>query len=47
MLAEFLPEPDVVLQLKPEELAIPLLKCIIHKETAGHDNDLIRENCVS
>ncbi|HUV75184.1 MAG TPA: TIGR02391 family protein [Dehalococcoidales bacterium] len=44
MIREFMPEPDVVLQLKPEELAIPLLRCIIHKEAAGHDNDLVREN---
>lgn len=46
MLKEFLPAPDVVLQLKPEELAIPLLKCIIHEEEAGHRNNLILHNFV-
>lgn len=44
MLREFMPDPDIILQLKPEELAIPLLRCIIHEEEVGHDNNLIREN---
>lgn len=47
MLREFLPEPDIVLQLKPEELAIPLLRCIIHEEEAGNRNSLILENFIN
>lgn len=44
MLKDFFPPPEVVLQLNPEELAIPLLKCIIREEEAGRDNNLVREN---
>lgn len=36
--------PEMVIQLKPEELAIPLLRCLIHLEQAGQDNNLVREN---
>lgn len=44
MLKEFFPSPEIVIQLNPEELAIPLLKCLIHLEEAKQDNNLIREN---
>lgn len=44
MLERFFPEPEVVLQLTPEELAIPLLKCLISIEKSGNDNNLVREN---
>lgn len=46
MLERFFPPPEVVLQLNPEELAIPLLKCLIHLEEAKDDNNLIRGNFV-
>ena len=44
MLERFFPQADIVLQLQPEELAIPLLKCLVHLEEAGQDNNLVREN---
>lgn len=44
MLERFFPEPEILLQLKPEELAIPLLRCLINEEEAEHDNNLVREN---
>jgi len=44
MIEQFFPSPEVVLQLNPEELAIPLLKCLIYLEKANRGNDLVREN---
>jgi len=44
MLEKYFPSPDIVLQLNPEELAIPLLRCLIYLEEAKRDNDLLREN---
>ncbi len=44
MLEKFFPPPEIVLQLNPEELAIPLLQCLIQLEETKRDNDLIREN---
>lgn len=44
MLEGFFPSPEIVLQLNTEELAIPLLKCLIHLEDAKLDNNLVREN---
>ena len=44
MLEKFFPPPETVLKLNPEELAIPLLKCLVYLEEAKRDNDLVREN---
>jgi uncharacterized protein (TIGR02391 family) len=44
VLERFFPSPEIVLQLKPEELAIPLLRCLVHLEQAGQDNNLVLEN---
>ncbi len=44
MLEKYFPSPDIVLQLNPEELAIPLLKCLMYLEEAERHNDLVREN---
>jgi len=44
MLEKFFPPPDIVLQLNPEELAIPLLRCLVEEERAERDNNLVREN---
>lgn len=44
MLEQFFPPPEVVIQLNPEELAIPLLRCLIRLEGAKRDNDLVRAN---
>ncbi len=44
MLERYLPPPEIVTQLNPEELAIPLLKCLMYLEEAKWDNDLVREN---
>jgi uncharacterized protein (TIGR02391 family) len=47
VLENFFPSPEIVLQLKPEEVVIPLLKCLIHLEQARQDNDLVRDNFIS
>jgi uncharacterized protein (TIGR02391 family) len=44
MLEKYFPSPEIALQLNTEELAIPLLKCLIHLETSKLDNDLVRNN---
>ncbi|MFC2035374.1 TIGR02391 family protein [Chloroflexota bacterium] len=44
MFEQFFPPPDIVLRLQPEELAIPLLKCLIHLEDTKQENNLVREN---
>lgn len=44
MLERYFPSPEIVVQLKPEELAIPLLRCLIDLEQKGQDNNLVREN---
>lgn len=47
ILERFFPEPETVLQLSPEELAIPLLRCLVHLEESRQDNNLVRENFFS
>jgi len=39
-LDKFFPPAEIALRLEPEELAIPLLNCLIEKETAGTDLNL-------
>ncbi len=44
MLERFFPSPEIVLQLNPEELSIPLLRCLMHLEEVKLDNDMVRAN---
>lgn len=44
LMEKFFPPVETVLELQPEELAIPLLKCLIHEEQAGHRNHLLLHN---
>ena len=41
---KFLPPPDTFVQLEPEELAVPLLKYLIHEEEGGHHQSLNLHN---
>jgi uncharacterized protein (TIGR02391 family) len=44
---EKLPPAEVLLKLEPEELAIPLLKCLIELERGGEINTLLLHNFVN
>ena len=46
MIEKFFPPLEMALALEPEELAIPLLKCLDQEEQAGHDNNLNLHNFV-